>query len=85
MSANPQNLFYSFFFFFFQKVADQDVAPPSSLEIQLSQIDVIRSRYHRDRLLRLIHEKITLFDSELRLLRQHKTKLDVNLKMADLR
>ena len=66
-------------------MGEHDRAPPTALETQISQIELIRARYNRDRLLRLIKEKITFFDSELRLLRQSKSKLDVNLKMADLR
>nr|CAB3230210.1 WD repeat-containing protein 52-like [Phallusia mammillata] len=58
---------------------------PTVLEQQIAQIENIRLRHQRDRLLRSINEKMTSFDAELRLLRHDKTKLDVDLKMADLR
>uniref|UniRef100_H2ZFC3 DUF4201 domain-containing protein n=1 Tax=Ciona savignyi TaxID=51511 RepID=H2ZFC3_CIOSA len=58
---------------------------PTILELQMAQIEKIRLKYQRDRLLRLIEERMMSFDAELRLLRHHKTNLDVDLKMADLR
>lgn len=58
---------------------------PTALEEQLDRIELTRSRYHRNRLLKLIDTKMSSFDAELRLLRHKKDKLDVDLKMADLR
>ncbi|XP_078493244.1 cilia- and flagella-associated protein 44-like isoform X2 [Ciona intestinalis] len=58
---------------------------PTVLEMQLAQIEKIRIKYQRDRLLRLIEERMMSFDAELRLLRHNKINLDVDLKMADLR
>ncbi|CAK8686101.1 unnamed protein product [Clavelina lepadiformis] len=68
------------------KMAQGKVAPaPTALELQVSQIERIRLKYQRDRLLRLIDKNMTSFDAELRLLRHNKFKVDVSLKMADLR
>jgi len=68
-----------------QNIAMGEPAAPTPLEMQLAQIENVRLRYHRDRIIRLINEKLTMFDAELRLLRHSKMKLDVDLKMADLR
>uniref|UniRef100_H2ZFC4 Cilia- and flagella-associated protein 44 n=1 Tax=Ciona savignyi TaxID=51511 RepID=H2ZFC4_CIOSA len=65
--------------------AQQAPSKPTILELQMAQIEKIRLKYQRDRLLRLIEERMMSFDAELRLLRHHKTNLDVDLKMADLR
>jgi len=57
----------------------------TALEQQLAQIETIRLKYQQDRLLRIIKDKKVAFDAELRLLRHRKGKMDIDIKMADLR
>jgi len=46
---------------------------------------VFRLNYERDELLHEIHEKLILFDADLRLLRHDKIHLETSLKNAQLR
>ena len=48
-------------------------------------VQSFRLTFQRDDLLKDIHDKLIMFDAELRLLRHEKTHTDVKLKNADLR
>ncbi|XP_041088697.1 cilia- and flagella-associated protein 44 isoform X2 [Polyodon spathula] len=57
----------------------------SELELEVMQAEEIKNLYLQDSLLKRIKDLIKNFDAELRLLRHHKLKADIAVKMADLR
>ncbi|XP_053313360.1 cilia- and flagella-associated protein 44 [Spea bombifrons] len=57
----------------------------SELEKEIARIDEIRNMYEQQNLIKKINELVSNFDAELRILRHEKLKLDVEMKMADLR
>ncbi|KAK6486478.1 cilia- and flagella-associated protein 44-like [Huso huso] len=65
--------------------ACQQETPLSELELEVIHAEEIKNLYLQDSLLKKIKDLIKNFDAELRLLRHHKLKADINVKMADLR
>ncbi|KAM8976941.1 cilia- and flagella-associated protein 44 [Pelodytes ibericus] len=57
----------------------------SDLEKEIMQIEEIKSIYKQENLIKKINQLVSNFDAELRLLRHQKVKLDLQMKMGDLR
>ncbi|OCT93590.1 cilia- and flagella-associated protein 44 [Xenopus laevis] len=57
----------------------------SKLEEEIRRTEEIKNLYMQESLIQKIHSLVTEFDAELRILRHQKIKLDVQMKMADLR
>ncbi|XP_017572667.1 cilia- and flagella-associated protein 44 isoform X3 [Pygocentrus nattereri] len=57
----------------------------TELELEMKHVEEIRSLYMQDTLIKQMEEAVWCFDAELRLLRGEKLRLDVQMKLADLR
>ncbi|KAB5533238.1 hypothetical protein PHYPO_G00129510 [Pangasianodon hypophthalmus] len=57
----------------------------SELEQEMMEVEEIRNLYLQDKLIRQMAEAMCAFDANLCLLRHEKIKLDVQMKLADLR
>ncbi|KAM4795585.1 cilia- and flagella-associated protein 44 [Rhinophrynus dorsalis] len=57
----------------------------SELEKEIQKIEEIKNLYKQKNLIQKINKLVVDFDAELRILRHQKFKLDIQMKMADLR
>ncbi|XP_069491898.1 cilia- and flagella-associated protein 44 isoform X2 [Ambystoma mexicanum] len=67
------------------EAADKDESGFTELEQEIMKVEEIRNIYHQQRIIKKINELVTTFDAELRLLRHQKMKMDLRMKMGDLR
>ncbi|XP_069058886.1 cilia- and flagella-associated protein 44 isoform X1 [Pleurodeles waltl] len=67
------------------QATDKEESGFTNLELEIMKVEEIKNMYHQQRIIKKIQQLKTLFDAELRLLRHQKMKLDVQMKMGDLR
>ncbi|XP_009865400.1 PREDICTED: WD repeat-containing protein 52, partial [Apaloderma vittatum] len=68
-----------------QKVLEIEKAEPTEMELEILKREKIKNLYFQETLIKKINALVINFDAELRLLRHKKLKLDVQMKIADLR
>ncbi|KAI4887997.1 hypothetical protein NFI96_034666, partial [Prochilodus magdalenae] len=57
----------------------------TDLELEMKEVEEMRNLYMQNTLIKQMEEAVWRFDAELRLLRDEKLRLDVQMKLADLR
>uniref|UniRef100_A0A8C5M7X7 Cilia- and flagella-associated protein 44 n=1 Tax=Leptobrachium leishanense TaxID=445787 RepID=A0A8C5M7X7_9ANUR len=57
----------------------------SDLEKEIMQMEEIKNIYNQEKLIQKVNRLVASFDAELQLLRHQKLRLDVEMKMGDLR
>ncbi|NXE05802.1 CFA44 protein, partial [Lophotis ruficrista] len=68
-----------------QKVSEIEKAEPTEMELEILKREKIKNLYLQETLIKKINALVINFDAELRFLRHKKLKLDVQMKIADLR
>ncbi|NXL46462.1 CFA44 protein, partial [Podilymbus podiceps] len=68
-----------------QKVFEIEKAEPTEIEMEILKRGKIKNLYLQETLIKKINTLVINFDAELRFLRHKKMKLDVQMKIADLR
>ncbi|NXI98191.1 CFA44 protein, partial [Psophia crepitans] len=68
-----------------RKVFEIEKAEPTEMELEIFKREKIKNLYLQEALIKKINALVINFDAELRLLRHKKLKLDVQMKIADLR
>ncbi|XP_055965110.1 cilia- and flagella-associated protein 44 [Sorex fumeus] len=66
------------------KSLEFETVEPTDVELEIMKRDEIKQIYMQQFLMDRIQELIVTFDAELRLLRHHKLKLDMQIKLSDL-
>ncbi|NXT95502.1 CFA44 protein, partial [Anhinga rufa] len=68
-----------------QKIFEIEKAEPTEMELEILKREKIKNLYLQETLIKKINALVINFDAELRFLRHKKLKLDVQMKVADLR
>ncbi|NWH19501.1 CFA44 protein, partial [Grus americana] len=68
-----------------RKVFEIKKAEPTEMELEIFKREKIKNLYLQETLIKKINALVINFDAELRFLRHKKLKLDVQMKIADLR